>query len=47
MLVAGQIGWDETETFRSDDFVDQVRQALANTVAVLRRAAPGPSTSCA
>lgn len=42
VLVAGQIGWDETETFRSDDFVDQVRQALANTVAVLREGGARP-----
>lgn len=42
VLVAGQIGWDETETFRSDDFVDQVRQALANTLAVLREGGAGP-----
>lgn len=42
VFVAGQIGWDETETFRSDDFVDQVRQCLENTLAVLAEADAGP-----
>ncbi len=42
VFVAGQIGWDETETFRSDDFVDQVRQCLENTLAVLSEAGAGP-----
>lgn len=42
VFVAGQVGWDETETFRSDDFVDQVRQALKNTCAVLAEAGAGP-----
>jgi enamine deaminase RidA (YjgF/YER057c/UK114 family) len=36
--VAGMIGWDETETFQTDDFAGQVRQALANIVAVLHAA---------
>lgn len=36
--VAGMIGWDETETFRTDDFAGQARQALANIAAVLRAA---------
>ncbi len=42
IFVAGQIGWDATQTFRSDDFVDQVRQALENTLAVLAEAEVGP-----
>ncbi len=42
VFVAGQIGWDATGTFRSDDFVDQVRQALENTLAVLAEAGAGP-----
>ncbi|BAH40311.1 MAG TPA: RidA family protein [Gemmatimonas aurantiaca] len=36
--VAGMIGWDETETFRTDDFAGQARQALANIAAVLHAA---------
>lgn len=33
--VAGQIGWTPQGVFESDDLVAQVRQALANVVAVL------------
>jgi len=42
VIVGGQIGWDETETFQSDDFVEQVRQTLMNTLAVLAEAGAGP-----
>lgn len=42
VVVSGQIGWDETETIVSDDFVDQTRQALRNVVAVLAEAGAGP-----
>ncbi len=42
VFVAGQIGWDETETFRSDEMTDQVGQALSNIVAVLAEAGAGP-----
>ncbi len=35
VFVAGQIGWDAEQRFASDDFAAQVRQALANVVAVL------------
>lgn len=38
VYVAGQIGWDATETMVSDDFVAQFRQALANVVAVVEAA---------
>ena len=41
--VAGQIGWNpETGLFETDDFAGQVRQALANIVAVVREAGGGP-----
>lgn len=43
VFVAGQIGWDASQTFRSDDFVEQVRQALENTLAVLAEAGAGPA----
>jgi enamine deaminase RidA (YjgF/YER057c/UK114 family) len=33
--VGGQIGWNARQEFESDDLVDQVRQALANILAVL------------
>lgn len=43
VVVSGQVGWDpRTETFASDDLVDQVRQALANVVAVLTAAGAEP-----
>lgn len=38
LFVAGQIGWDETETIVSDDFVAQFRQALLNVKAVVEAA---------
>ncbi len=42
VFLAGQIGWDESQVFRSDDLVAQVRQALKNTLAVLAEAGAGP-----
>jgi len=35
LFVAGQVGWNEQQEFASDDLVEQVRQALKNTLAVL------------
>jgi enamine deaminase RidA (YjgF/YER057c/UK114 family) len=46
VFVAGQIGWDETGRIVSDDFADQFRQVLANTLAVLREAGAGPADVC-
>lgn len=42
VFVAGMIGWNADQRFESDDFVDQVRQALANVVAVLAEAGAQP-----
>lgn len=42
VFVAGQIGWNAQCQFESDDFVDQVRQALLNIKAVLAEAGAGP-----
>ncbi len=42
VFVAGMIGWNADQRFDSDDFVAQVRQALANVVAVLAEAGAGP-----
>ena len=42
VFVAGQVGWDENETFPSSDFVDQLRQALANTKAILAAGGAAP-----
>jgi len=43
VFVAGEIGWNPvTETVVSDDFCAQFRQALENTLAILREANAGP-----
>ena len=42
VFVAGQIGWNAEGEFESDEFVDQVRQALSNVVAVLAEAGAAP-----
>jgi len=42
VFVAGQIGWDAEQRFASDGFAAQVRQALANVVAVLACAGAKP-----
>jgi enamine deaminase RidA (YjgF/YER057c/UK114 family) len=42
VFVAGQIGWDRSGAFPSDDLAGQVRQTLANVVAVVAAAGGGP-----
>ncbi|MFB9949641.1 RidA family protein [Rhizobium puerariae] len=42
IFVGGQIGWNAQCQFETDDFVGQVRQTLANVVAVLTEAGAGP-----
>ena len=42
IFVGGQVGWNDQCVFESDDFVDQVKQALFNIVAVLAEAGAGP-----
>ena len=42
IFVGGQIGWNESQEFESDDFIAQTRQALMNIVAVLRAGGAGP-----
>jgi enamine deaminase RidA (YjgF/YER057c/UK114 family) len=42
VVVGGQVGWNASQQFESDDFVAQARQALANVVAILREAGAGP-----
>ena len=42
VFVSGQVGWNASQQFESDDFVAQARLALANIVAVLREAGAGP-----
>ena len=38
IFVAGQIGWDETSTFQTDDFAEQTGQALRNILTILNAA---------
>jgi enamine deaminase RidA (YjgF/YER057c/UK114 family) len=42
LFVAGQIGWNGNCVFESGDFLDQVRQALRNVVAVVEAAGGTP-----
>ena len=42
IFVSGMIGWDAQGVFRATDFAGQVRQALANVVAVLAEAGAAP-----
>ncbi|HLJ63369.1 MAG TPA: RidA family protein [Stellaceae bacterium] len=42
VFVAGQVGWNAEQKFTSGDFIDQLRQALENTLAVLAAAGAGP-----
>ena len=46
VFVAGMVGWTAEEKFETDDFVGQFRQALVNTVAVLREGGAGPEHIC-
>lgn len=40
--IGGQIGWNGQCQFESDNFADQVRQALQNIVDILNEAGAGP-----
>ncbi|MPT05380.1 MAG: RidA family protein [Delftia sp.] len=42
VFVGGQIGWNGKQQFESDDFAEQVRQALANIVAILAEGGARP-----
>ena len=42
VFVGGQVGWNGQKQFETDDFAGQVRQTLANVVAILREAGAGP-----
>ena len=42
IFVGGQIGWDPSQQFHSDDFIAQTRQALENVHAVLTAGGAGP-----
>ena len=42
VFVSGMVGWDRDGVFQTDDFAGQVRQALANIVAVLAEGGAKP-----
>ena len=42
VFVGGQIGWNGQQQFETDDFAGQVRQALANIVAILAEGGAWP-----
>ncbi len=42
VFVSGMVGWDKDGVFHTDDFAGQVRQALANIVAVLAEGGAKP-----
>jgi len=42
IFCGGLIGWNAEQEFESDDFIDQVAQALRNIVAVLAEGGAGP-----
>ncbi|TGQ06550.1 RidA family protein [Mesorhizobium sp. M2E.F.Ca.ET.219.01.1.1] len=42
VFIGGQVGWNAESRFETDDFVGQVRQTLANVVAVLAEAGGEP-----
>ncbi len=46
VFVAGMVGWNAQENFESNDFVDQFRKALENTVAVLNEGGAAPEHIC-
>ena len=46
VFVAGQVGWDEQQVFRSEDLVAQFEQALRNVIAVLAEAGARPEHVC-
>ena len=42
LFISGQVAWDEKEQFHSDDIVEQVRQALKNTLTMLEAGGARP-----
>lgn len=42
LFISGQVAWNEREQFESDDIVEQVRQALRNTLTMLKAGGAKP-----
>jgi enamine deaminase RidA (YjgF/YER057c/UK114 family) len=46
VFIAGQVGWDEQQKFRTQEIVPQFEQALQNVLAVLAEAGGRPEHIC-
>lgn len=46
VFVAGQVGWDANQLFKSEDLAPQFEQALKNVLAVLAEAGGAPGHIC-
>jgi len=46
VFIAGQVGWDEAQTFKSEAIAPQFEQALRNVLAVLAEAGGKPRHIC-
>jgi enamine deaminase RidA (YjgF/YER057c/UK114 family) len=46
VFVAGQVGWDAQQVFRSEEIAPQFEQALKNVIAVLAEAGARPEHVC-
>jgi enamine deaminase RidA (YjgF/YER057c/UK114 family) len=46
VFIAGQVGWDASQTFRSTELVPQFEQALKNILAILAEAGGAPHHIC-
>ena len=46
VFVAGQVGWDEQQVFRTAELAGQFEQALRNVIAVLAEAGARPQHVC-
>jgi enamine deaminase RidA (YjgF/YER057c/UK114 family) len=46
VFIAGQVGWDEQQKFRTEEIVPQFEQALKNVLAVLAEAGGRPEHIC-
>lgn len=46
VFIAGQVGWDEQQTFQSEELVPQFERALRNILAILAEAGGRPEHIC-
>ena len=46
VFVAGQVGWDASQVFQSEEIAPQFQQALENVIAVLAEAGGRPEHIC-